>query len=795
MGNPTLECPEPILGETEQGIERVAVDDELAHLLVTFYRPLTPAQQLYLLQPRSYSLSGGRRLFPKVRTAALYNPPGTPPDLVDRRVLLQLTEIGDFSIYTLTVSGPQIDSFFASVKLRFRLACDDPFDCRPKPPGSQPAPQIPVLIDYLAKDYASFRQALLDFIPTRLPGWTERSEADIGMMLLELFAYTADQLSYMQDRVANEAFLTTASQRRSVAGHLALLGYQMDEGAAAYTWLQFHVREDVTIPAGFQISNRPQRDDEPIILFETLASARLWANHNEMPLFTWGNEGCCLPKDELEALLDGEYSQLAAGDYLLFKYKEPRQEHQPGHRDIVRLVAAPEILPADPHSTPPTGKRTLVRWSPATPLQHDYCADNVIVQGNLVVATHGETVHDELRKLSAAEKIALQGEQERRRPGNRLPRQRLRLQSGPLAHLDPSTLALVAPVTEAAASPPPATTERVARSVSTLAVEVEGEAWTQKQTLLESDGNDKVYRVEIDDQGEGVVVFGDGEMGRRPDERADVTATYRVGGGQIGNVAQETLTLAYESGGTAPSWLEAVTNPLPAVGGRDLASREHARRLGPATFQQPLVAVTAADYQNAAQDFTLAGQRPVQRAKASFRWTGSWLTVTLVVDPRYTETISPELRQSLLAFLETRRLAGYDLNLLPAVYVPVEVVVEFCTEQGFQPFDVQERLQQTLSNGELPGGQKGFFHPDNFSFGDPLYVSSLYHAIMSVAGIESASILRLARLDAALPDADTQANLRQGFLPIGDDQILRLDNDRNFPENGVLTLQPKGVHA
>ena len=51
------------------------------------------------------------------------------------------------------------------------------------------------------------------------------------------------------------------------------------------------------------------------------------------------------------------------------------------------------------------------------------------------------------------------------------------------------------------------------------------------------------------------------------------------------------------------------------------------------------------------------------------------------------------------------------------------------------------------------------------------------------------------RIDAALPDADTQANLRQGFLPIGDDQILRLDNDRNFPENGVLTLQPKGVHA
>ena len=97
------------------------------------------------------------------------------------------------------------------------------------------------MIDYLAKDYSSFRQALLDFIPTRLPDWTKRSEADIGMMLLELFAATADTLSYMQDRVANEAFLASATQRRSVAGHLDLIGYEMDQARRRTRGLQFHV--------------------------------------------------------------------------------------------------------------------------------------------------------------------------------------------------------------------------------------------------------------------------------------------------------------------------------------------------------------------------------------------------------------------------------------------------------------------------------------------------------------------------------------------------------------------------
>ena len=69
------------------------------------------------------------------------------------------------------------------------------------------------MIDYLTKDYAGFRKALLDFIPTRMPVWTEQNEADLGMVLVELFSATADNLSYMQDRVASEAF--SGTRRRS----------------------------------------------------------------------------------------------------------------------------------------------------------------------------------------------------------------------------------------------------------------------------------------------------------------------------------------------------------------------------------------------------------------------------------------------------------------------------------------------------------------------------------------------------------------------------------------------------
>ena len=76
-----------------------------------------------------------------------------------------------------------------------------------------------------------------------------------------------------------------------------------------------------------------------------------------------------------------------------------------------------------------------------------------------------------------------------------------------------------------------------------------------------------------------------------------------------------------------------------------------------------------------------------------------------------------------------------------------------------------------------------------------MYISQLYAAIMAVPGVDSAQITRLALLHSLQPDADTATNLARGFLDVAADQIVRLDNDRNFPENGVLTLVVTGVET
>src|SRR5207247_9434579 len=102
-----------------------------------------------------------------------------------------------------------------------------------------PAPQI----DYLARDYASFRRLMLDRLAVLIPDWRERNAADVGIALVELLAYSADRLSYFQDAAATEAYLGTARRRTSVRRHARLVDYPVHEGANARAWISFEVKK------------------------------------------------------------------------------------------------------------------------------------------------------------------------------------------------------------------------------------------------------------------------------------------------------------------------------------------------------------------------------------------------------------------------------------------------------------------------------------------------------------------------------------------------------------------------
>jgi len=133
------------------------------------------------------------------------------------------------------------------------------------------------------------------------------------------------------------------------------------------------------------------------------------------------------------------------------------------------------------------------------------------------------------------------------------------------------------------------------------------------------------------------------------------------------------------------------------------------------------------------------------------------------------------------------RLAGQDIQLESPQYVPLDIELTVCVDPTYFQADVRESLLQVLGNQILPNGQKGLFYPDNFTFGQTVYLSPIYAAARSVAGVQS--VTATVFQPQGMPD---QGFLANGEIPLGPFQIARMDNDPSLPDHGQLKLTMQG---
>ena len=139
------------------------------------------------------------------------------------------------------------------------------------------------------------------------------------------------------------------------------------------------------------------------------------------------------------------------------------------------------------------------------------------------------------------------------------------------------------------------------------------------------------------------------------------------------------------------------------------------------------------------------------------------------------------------AYLTRFKLAGYDLNIRAAIYVPLEIDIRICVGEGHFRGDVLAEVQRVLSNRAFADGSTGFFFPLRFGFGSAVYLSQLYAVVSAIEGVNSAEITLFKRYW-----DPPRGELERGGIPMSLLEIPRLDNDRNFPENGVLRLTAVG---
>jgi hypothetical protein len=138
-------------------------------------------------------------------------------------------------------------------------------------------------------------------------------------------------------------------------------------------------------------------------------------------------------------------------------------------------------------------------------------------------------------------------------------------------------------------------------------------------------------------------------------------------------------------------------------------------------------------------------------------------------------------------YLYPYRRIGYDLVVAPAQYVPIDIAMTVSLLPDYFRVHLEAALLDIFSNRALPDGRRGFFHPDNLSFGDSIYLSKLVSAAQTVTGVESVTITKLERLFVG-PNHE----IENGILLVRALEVARLDNDPGLPENGRLLLNLRG---
>lgn len=492
---------------------------------------------------------------------------------------LTLSPIGDYSTYTLTINDKihkWIDPVFGSISFKFHPGYFS-LNCKPEQPAAT-APKPTTVIDYLAKDYESFKHVLITAMMERVPGWRPTSEADLDQVLIELLCAAADELSDYQDRVMNEAYLATARKRVSLARHVRLMDYHIHQGNQASTWLALcitgtNAKEPIKLGGqapedlNLVVSTNSAEDDTSTI-FISRGDWYLYPILNEIELYTWSDSvpaleaGCTTADLKFDTNDSNELSDLAGHikegkvtHLLIQEYLNPvsgeESDADPTKRQVLELIRSGTDEPKVIHD--PVEDKYLLRvcWEKRDKLKSNYCftvdCNNKKVprvslfHGNLVKVCHGRPVTGVFKEPDTVLSDG-QNYYERDLRQNRKLKTSFKLPDAPLAYKN------TAPGGEV----PSKSTLKIYEIGMYDESEKHDKNWSQDKwnqwseeiNLIHSTNiinDDNHFIVETDEEGSSLVRFGDGINGREWPENAILLCRYQVGYGPDGNVGRDTL--------------------------------------------------------------------------------------------------------------------------------------------------------------------------------------------------------------------------------------------------------------
>lgn len=574
---------------------------------------------------------------------------------------------------------------------------------------------IPLSVDYTSRDYYSLREDLINLVKQRVNQssarqWSGEDPSDFGLALIEAFAYVGDLTNYYIDRIANETYLPTATQRKSIINLASLYGYSATGYRAATLKATFTNSNteneyfiDVTDAEGNGVFQTYTAVDHQFVVGDFVTVHGITPSSlavSNLPITSVTEDTFSVSGTVEDAYTSGG---TAVKSYLI-----PEGTQISGTAicdDVVEEIIFTTLEPA--YIPPAIGESfgSVQVW-----------------------AEHGESV-------------ALRPENLATGPGDI---------SGELLGTSDGLANQIYLLSE----------NEVVED--TLEIYVQSgdvyEPWAKVTHLADFGPSDAVYTTQIDENNFVYVIFGDGISGAIPNNLSGIKAVYRVGGGTLGNISAGTLDTIERIPGFTSSQVNALTefisvgNPVDTLtnsgiglGGADPEDNRSIRRNAARALRTANRAVSLQDY----SDLALLVEN-VGKANAT---ADVWTSTTLYVAPvrnvgdldkfpgkdgsnSFTTTEWSEIQSATEAFFEDKTLIGVSLTIAPPVYVPATISVTFSKNDQYTSEQAQDDIKQTIVN------QYAYAY---LEFGQVITPEQIEATLNSLSSIKSARITQLYR--------------------------------------------------
>jgi len=655
-----------------------------------------------------------------------------------------------------------------------------------------PASNQPLAIDYTSRDYYSLREALIERVKLRVPTWQGTDVNDFGVALVESFAYMGDLVNYYIDRIANESYIYTATQRKNILNLATMFGYTPGGYVSANVDVTF------TNNGGYkgQIGGSQMGGDgapdgtasiiipnvNPFIvgdLFTVTGMPRTeyngtWiVNTNEIRSGSTKNTITYIPEytivaatySSAEDTVTYEYTQAQGNQVLENQVVNISGMTPSGYDQIEATVTSIGINEESGNFTFTVDQATSV--TAAT--DFGVVKYNDIILSEAVVGTISEvgyTIIPAGTQLSAdiindnvVEQVLFTTVTESVVPFGG--------SSVAIAEQGINVSTLSENLADSG-TPGDINGELIGQStgeadqsfflketvvdLASIKVFVQRgdvyEQWTKVTYIEDYSSTDAVFSVSIDADNRVSILFGDGISGTVPPTNSDIKATYILGGGNIGNIAAYAIDGVYDVPGATSAVRDnilqyiSVTNLVEGNGGAEPESDANIRYNAPKALRALNRAVTL-------QDFSSLALAVPNVAKANSTAL-SPNSITISVAPTTTSATDNtpgfeggvesaslvSLRGVVADFLSDKAQIGASITVSPPRYVPINLTIAYTKYDQYSEDSIKNSIKEAVFNA---------FSFENSEFGETISSRDVEYELRSIVGVKSLKVTKLYR--------------------------------------------------